>query len=122
MKPLVGGGQKPADMKPVDRIRSRLGMVFQSFNLWTHMTVLENVIEAPVHVLGVPKREAIEKAEALLDKVGIADKRNPMPTISPASSNSVAPSSASARHGPEVCCSTSRHRPSTRNWSERCCW
>lgn len=74
-----GGGMKPADVKQVDRIRSRLAMVFQSFNLWTHMTVLENVIEAPVHVLGVPKREAVEKAEALLDKVGIVDKRDQYP-------------------------------------------
>ncbi|MDF1792545.1 MAG: ABC transporter ATP-binding protein [Thalassobaculaceae bacterium] len=73
------GSLKPADISQVDRIRSRLAMVFQSFNLWTHMTVLENVIEAPVHVLGVPKREAIEKAEALLDKVGIVDKRDQYP-------------------------------------------
>lgn len=79
MVPSRTGGMKPADMKQVDRIRSRLAMVFQSFNLWTHMTVLENVIEAPVHVLGVPKREAIEKAEALLDKVGIVDKRDQYP-------------------------------------------
>ena len=40
----------PADGKQIDRIRAELGMVFQSFNLWSHMTVLENVIEAPVHV------------------------------------------------------------------------
>jgi len=79
MVPVRGGGMRPADSRQVDRIRSRLGMVFQSFNLWTHMTVLENVIEAPVHVLGVPKREAVERAEALLDKVGIADKRNQYP-------------------------------------------
>lgn len=79
MIPSRTGGMKPADVKQVDRIRSRLAMVFQSFNLWTHMTVLENVIEAPVHVLGVPKRDAIEKAEALLDKVGIADKRDQYP-------------------------------------------
>ncbi|EDP66694.1 hypothetical protein BAL199_16573 [alpha proteobacterium BAL199] len=79
MVPSRIGGMRPADTKQVDRIRSRLGMVFQSFNLWTHMTVLENVIEAPVHVLGVPKREAIERAEALLDKVGIADKRDQYP-------------------------------------------
>jgi len=46
----------PEDPKQVDRIRSRLGMVFQHFNLWTHMTVLENVIEAPVHVLKQPKK------------------------------------------------------------------
>lgn len=79
MIPGRGGVLKPADTRQVDRIRSRLAMVFQSFNLWTHMTVLENVIEAPVHVLGVPKSEAIEKAEELLDKVGIADKRDQYP-------------------------------------------
>jgi len=50
-------------------------MVFQSFNLWSHMTVLENVIEAPIHVLGLSRAEATERAEAILEKVGIADKR-----------------------------------------------
>jgi ABC-type histidine transport system ATPase subunit len=72
-------GARPSDHKQVDRIRTRLGMVFQSFNLWSHMTVLENVIEAPVHVLKKPKQEAIERAEALLAKVGIADKRDHYP-------------------------------------------
>jgi octopine/nopaline transport system ATP-binding protein len=72
-------GAKPADHRQVDRIRTKLGMVFQSFNLWSHMTVLENVIEAPVHVQKKPKAEAIERAEALLAKVGIADKRNHYP-------------------------------------------
>ena len=48
-------GSRPADRKQVDRIRSQLGMVFQSFNLWSHKTMLENVIEAPVHVLGRPQ-------------------------------------------------------------------
>ncbi len=76
MKALSDGTAKPEDQKQVERIRSKLAMVFQSFNLWSHRTILENVIEAPVHVLGVPKKEAIEKAEALLAKVGIADKRN----------------------------------------------
>ena len=79
MKPLADGTAKPEDQKQVERIRSKLAMVFQSFNLWTHRTILENVIEAPVHVLGVPKKEAIERAEALLAKVGIADKRNYYP-------------------------------------------
>jgi ABC-type histidine transport system ATPase subunit len=79
MKPAKGGAQAPADMKQVDRMRAKLGMVFQNFNLWTHMTVLENVIEAPVHVLGVSKAEAIERAETLLAKVGIADKRHQYP-------------------------------------------
>ena len=55
-------GARPADQRQVDRIRTRLGMVFQSFNLWSHMTVLENVIEAPVHVLKQPRAEAVERA------------------------------------------------------------
>jgi octopine/nopaline transport system ATP-binding protein len=76
MKPGRRGGQQPADRRQVDRIRSELGMVFQSFNLWSHMTILDNVIEGPVHVLGRPRRECIAEAEALLEKVGIADKRN----------------------------------------------
>ncbi|MDX2102774.1 MAG: ATP-binding cassette domain-containing protein [Alphaproteobacteria bacterium] len=73
------GSPVPADQKQVDRIRTQLGMVFQSFNLWTHMTVLENVIEAPVHVQKRPKAEVIAEAEALLAKVGIVDKRHAYP-------------------------------------------
>ncbi|SEH85654.1 amino acid ABC transporter ATP-binding protein, PAAT family [Rhizobium tibeticum] len=69
-------GSRPTDRKQVDRIRSQLGMVFQSFNLWSHKTVLENVIEAPLHVLGRARSECVEEAEALLAKVGIAEKRN----------------------------------------------
>jgi len=60
--------------EPVDRIRSELGMVFQSFNLWSHLTILENLIEAPVHVQKRPKAECVAEARALLEKVGIADK------------------------------------------------
>ena len=74
MRPTRQGHAVPEDSKQVDRIRSRLGMVFQSFNLWSHMTVLENVMEAPVHVLKIPKAEAKERAVALLNKVGIGDK------------------------------------------------
>ncbi|WP_318456419.1 ABC transporter ATP-binding protein [Photobacterium leiognathi] len=69
----------PVDEKQVQRIRSRLAMVFQGFNLWSHMTVLQNVIEAPVHVLGVPRAEAVEKAEALLQKVGLFERRHYYP-------------------------------------------
>jgi arginine/ornithine transport system ATP-binding protein len=68
------------DLKQVERIRSRLAMVFQSFNLWAHMTVLQNLIEAPVHVLKVPKREAIERAEALLHKVGMYERKDYYPS------------------------------------------
>ncbi len=70
----------PEDQKQVDRIRSRLGMVFQQFNLWSHMTVLENVMEAPVHVLKIPKAEAHAQAEAVLEKVGMIDRQNYYPS------------------------------------------
>ena len=73
------GRRGPADRRQVDRIRTRLGMVFQRFNLWSHLTVLQNVIEAPVHVLKVPRRQAIEQAEQLLQKVGLGDKRDAYP-------------------------------------------
>jgi len=56
-------------------------MVFQSFNLWAHMTVLENAIEAPVHVLGMNRKAAVEKAEGLLQKVGLYDKRHSYPAF-----------------------------------------
>ncbi len=74
-----GGRNRPASQKQVDHIRSELGMVFQSFNLWSHMTILQNVIEGPVHVLKRPRAECVAEAEALLDKVGIADKRHAYP-------------------------------------------
>jgi ABC-type histidine transport system ATPase subunit len=80
MRPTKDAHAVPEDWKQVDRIRSSLGMVFQSFNLWSHMTILENVIEAPVHVLKLSKKDAIERAEKLLAKVGIADKRNHYPS------------------------------------------
>ena len=70
----------PADQKQVARIRSRLAMVFQQFNLWSHMTVLENVIEAPVHVHKVPKAKAVDQAKLILDKVGILDKLDYYPS------------------------------------------
>lgn len=73
------GMPQPADQKQVARIRTKLGMVFQSFNLWSHMTVLENVIEAPIHVLKVPRAEAIERADAILHKVGMYDRRDYYP-------------------------------------------
>ena len=79
MKTMRDGRTGPADRKQVDRVRSRLGMVFQSFNLWSHMTILQNVIEAPIHVLGRPKAECVAEAEALLAKVGIADKCHDYP-------------------------------------------
>jgi len=66
-------GREPADWKQVVRMRAKLSMVFQSFNLWAHMTLLENVIEAPIHVLGKPRKEAIVHARQLLDRVGLGE-------------------------------------------------
>ena len=68
-----------ADGRQLNRIRSELGFVFQNFNLWPHMTILDNIIEAPRRVLGQSKAEATEVAEALLAKVGIDDKRHVYP-------------------------------------------
>ena len=73
------GGLKAADPKQLQRLRSKLSMVFQHFNLWSHMTALENVMEAPVHVLGMGKREAREKAEHYLNKVGVAHRMSAWP-------------------------------------------
>ena len=80
-KPNDVGDMMPANMRQIERIRTQLGMVFQSFNLWEHMTVLQNVIEAPVHVLKVKKAEARERAEAILNRVGLWEKRNQYPAV-----------------------------------------
>jgi polar amino acid transport system ATP-binding protein len=65
--------------RELNLVRTRLGFVFQSFNLFPHMTAVENVMEGPVTVLKQPKSEALDKALALLDKVGLADKANSYP-------------------------------------------
>ena len=65
------GQLKVADKEQLRKLRTRLTMVFQHFNLWSHMTVLDNVMEAPVQVLGISKQEARERAIKYLDKVGI---------------------------------------------------
>ncbi len=75
------GNLHPADRKQLERIRTRLGMVFQSFNLWQHMTVIQNVTEAPIHVLGISKAEAMERAAQLLNKVGLYEKRDQYPAF-----------------------------------------
>jgi arginine/ornithine transport system ATP-binding protein len=56
-------------------------MVFQQFNLWAHMTVLENVVEAPLRVLGVPRDEAHARADALLRRVGVAHRQHVYPSL-----------------------------------------
>ena len=73
------GEMRSVEPAQIVRLRSRIGMVFQSFNLWSHKTVLENVIEAPIHVQKRSRADCVAEAEALLAKVGIAEKRNHYP-------------------------------------------
>ena len=68
----LNGAMHVADPRQLQKIRTKLAMVFQHFNLWQHMTVLENIIEAPVHVLGIKRKEAVERARQYLHKVGLA--------------------------------------------------
>ncbi len=74
-----GSGLEAEDPEQIRRIRARLAMVFQSFNLWSHMTVIQNVVEAPIHVLKRPKAEAIAYAGEILQKVGLYDRRDHYP-------------------------------------------
>ena len=67
------------DPKQLQQVRTRLAMVFQHFNLWSHMTVLQNVVEAPLHVLRLPRKEAFERARNYLSKVGIYQFRDAYP-------------------------------------------
>ncbi|AVO39727.1 ATP-binding cassette domain-containing protein [Pukyongiella litopenaei] len=85
---IVGGEEiamradgTPANRRQIERIRTRLGMVFQAFNLWTHRTLLENVIEVPVHVLKVPRDKAIARAHELLARVGLGDRADTFPAF-----------------------------------------
>ncbi|MBY6089535.1 ABC transporter ATP-binding protein [Pseudooceanicola sp. 502str34] len=75
----TGSHRRPGDAKQVLRIRTNLSMVFQQFNLWSHMTILQNVMEAPVTVQGRDRAEVEEKARHYLAKVGIGDKADAWP-------------------------------------------
>jgi polar amino acid transport system ATP-binding protein len=75
----VRGNRIAMSARELARMRARVVMVFQAFNLWPHLTVLQNVIEAPVHVRGLPRDQAVAEAEGLLVKVGLADKRDVFP-------------------------------------------
>ncbi|MFG1772344.1 ectoine/hydroxyectoine ABC transporter ATP-binding protein EhuA [Nocardia salmonicida] len=75
-----GGKLVPAKEKHLRAVRTKIGMVFQQFNLFPNMTVLENITEAPIHVLGKSKDEARERARHLLDVVGLSDKADAHPS------------------------------------------
>ncbi|HLS73244.1 MAG TPA: ectoine/hydroxyectoine ABC transporter ATP-binding protein EhuA [Actinomycetaceae bacterium] len=75
-----GGKRVRQKQKDINKVSTKIGMVFQQFNLFPNMTVLENIIEAPTHVLGRSKQEATERAHQLLDLVGLSDKAGAHPT------------------------------------------
>ncbi|HXW60680.1 MAG TPA: amino acid ABC transporter ATP-binding protein, partial [Myxococcota bacterium] len=75
-----GSAQTELSNKEIAQLRKKVGMVFQQFNLWAHMTVLSNLIEAPIHVLKKTRTVAIDEAKILLAKVGLADKLNQYPS------------------------------------------
>ncbi|MEO3415238.1 ATP-binding cassette domain-containing protein [Roseovarius sp. CAU 1744] len=77
---LPDGQILSANPKQAVRLRANLGMVFQSFNLWSHMTVLENVMEGPVQVLGLTRAEARERAQECLEKVGVHERKDFYPS------------------------------------------
>jgi polar amino acid transport system ATP-binding protein len=72
-------GMVVANERQLRRVRGQIGMVFQQFNLFPHMSALRNVAEGPIQVLGVPKAEAVARARELLDRVGIGAKANAYP-------------------------------------------
>jgi len=76
---VVTGEEITADGVDVDRVRRHIGIVFQNFNLFPHMSVLDNVTLAPRRVLRLPRDEAEERADALLARFGLADKRDDYP-------------------------------------------
>ncbi|MBW2069599.1 MAG: amino acid ABC transporter ATP-binding protein [Deltaproteobacteria bacterium] len=75
----LDGNPPPTDETSLNRVRTRIGMVFQHFNLFPHMTALENVIEGPVLVKRMPKKEAVDLGLSLLTKVGLSDKADAYP-------------------------------------------
>lgn len=75
----VNGQLVPADEKHLRQVRGKIGMVFQHYNLFPHMTIMRNCTVAPVHVLGLSKKEAEERAITMLEKVGLSDKVDAYP-------------------------------------------
>ncbi len=103
------------------KVRPEIGMVFQQFNLWPHMTVLQNIIEAPLRVRGLNRDEAIATGEGLLEKVGLAAKRDPIRPGCPVASSSASRLRVRWRCSPRCSCSTSRHPRSTPNCAAKYC-
>ena len=93
--------------------------MFQAFNLFPHMSVIDNVTLAPRKVLGLSRVDAEARAMELLERIGLAAKRDDYPTGCRAASNSASRSSGPSRCSPTSCCSTRSRAPSTRSLSPR---
>ncbi|MDQ0218623.1 amino acid ABC transporter ATP-binding protein [Peribacillus cavernae] len=77
---IIEGEEINPGTQDINKVREKIGMVFQHFQLFPHMTVLENIIEAPTHVRKIPKNQAVEEAKELLVKVGLEDKTDVYPS------------------------------------------
>ncbi len=116
------GQLKVADKNQLRLLRTRLTMVFQHFNLWSHMTVLENVMEAPIQVLGLSKQEARERAVKYLAKVGIDERQQAKYPVhlSGGQQQRVSLLPARWRWNRKCCCLMSRPPRWIRNWWAKC--
>lgn len=94
----------------INRFRREIGIVFQHFNLYPHKTVIDNIVLAPVKVLGLSKEEAAERATSYLSRVGIADKASSYPSQLSGDSSSGSQSPGAWPCIRRSCCSTSPHR------------
>lgn len=104
----------------LNRMRESVGMVFQRFNLFPHMTVLENLIMAPMDVKKLPRVQAIERAELLLRKVGLLDKMMPIPAAFQVGNSNASLSPEPWRWNLKSCCLMSQPRHSIQNWWAKC--
>jgi octopine/nopaline transport system ATP-binding protein len=124
---LIGGEEvtmradgTPASRRQIEGIRRRLGMVFQQFNLWSHKTVLENLIEVPVHVLGNPAPRRWTAPASCWTAWALPTRPTSSPASCRAASNSAPPSPARWPSTRAPCCSTNPPRRWTPNWWARC--
>ena len=104
----------------ISKVRQKMGMVFQSFNLFSHLTVAENIMAAPVDLLGWSRQEAYDAAIKLLKTVGLAEKARNYPDELSAAKNSVLPSCGRLPCSRRSCCLTSQPAPWIQPWSARC--